>query len=98
MAIIAVAAFAFCTGGVQADHYGDYYGAPGYSGGYRYSGPIYHPPSVHYDRVYHPEYTHWTPGRGLHTHGHYHVVPHYVPGHFDYQHGNHVHRNPYYHH
>jgi hypothetical protein len=60
-------------------------------------GPIYHAPSVHYDRVYHRDYTHWTPFRGLHSHSHTHVVPHYVPGHFDYRHGTHIHPNPHYH-
>jgi hypothetical protein len=71
------------------------YASPGYSG-YR-SGPIYHGPSVHYDRVYHADRTHWTPGRGLHTHGHYDAVPHYTPGHFDRSHGGHVDLNPRYH-
>lgn len=52
-----------------------YYGGTGY-------GATYHPPSVHYDRVYHADRLHWTPGRGLHTHGHYDLVPHYVPGHY----------------
>lgn len=69
--------------------------------GYRYparqSGPIYHAPSVHSDRVYHPTRTHWTPFRGVHTHGHYDVVPHYVPGHIDIRHRGHVHPNPRYH-
>ena len=63
----------------------------------RRSAPIYHAPSVHYDRVYHPEFYHWTPGRGLHSHGHYDYVPHYVPGHFDRWHGNHVDLNPHFH-
>ena len=72
-----------------------YSGFQGNFGGY--TGPVYHQPSVHYDRVYHPTTTHWTPGRGLHTHGHTHLVPHYTPGHFDLQHGNHIHPNPYYH-
>ena len=62
------------------------------------SGPIYHAPSVHFDSYYHHDYTHWTPGRGLHSHGHYHTVPHYTPGHFDYKHGNHIHANPWFHH
>jgi hypothetical protein len=59
---------------------------------------VYHGPSLHYDRVYHPTYSHWTPLRGWHTHGHYDYVPHYTPGHFDYWHGDHLHGNPYYHH
>src|SRR5688572_9254323 len=54
--------------------------------GYRSSGPIWHGPSVHYDSYYHHDYSHWTPGRGWHSHGHYHTVPHYTPGHFDYRH------------
>lgn len=61
-------------------------------------GPVYHAPSVHYDEVYHETYRHWTPFRGWHSHGHVDVVPHYVPGHFDYRHGRHVHGNPHYHH
>ena len=76
----------------------------GYPGGYHVghhhqhrSGPIYHAPSVHHDPVYHPEYLHWTPGRGVHTHGHYDYVPHYVPGHFDRRHGNHIDLNPHFH-
>jgi hypothetical protein len=65
--------------------------------GYGYHGPIYHPPSVHYHKVYHPEYSHWTPWRGWHTHGHYDRVPHYTPGHFDYHHGDHIDLNPHFH-
>lgn len=74
------------------------YAGFGYGGYGGYNGPVYHAPSVHLDSVYHPEYSHWTPGRGFHTHGHYDLVPHYTPGHFDYQHGNHVHTNPWFHH
>jgi hypothetical protein len=88
--------------------YGHAYHSP-YSAGYsrsyslgygvrRYSAPIYHAPSVHIDHVYHPEYYHWTPGRGLHSHGHYDAVPHYTPGHFDHLHGNHIHGNPHFDH
>lgn len=87
------------------------YGSYGYSSGYGYSGSyggyglgngfgsarIYHGPSVHYDRVYHPTTTHWTPRRGWHTHGHYDLVPHYVPGHFDRIHRDHIHLNPRFH-
>jgi hypothetical protein len=62
-----------------------------------YDGPIYHAPSVHYHRVYHPEYSHWTPHRGLHTHGHYDYVPHYTPGHFDRYHRDHIDLNPHFH-
>jgi hypothetical protein len=69
----------------------------GYGGYGGYNGPVYHAPSLHYDRVYHPTYSHWTPSRGFHTHGHTHIVPHYTPGHFDYQHGNHIHGNPAFH-
>lgn len=49
----------------------------------------YHAPSLHYDEVYHPEYSHWTPLRGFHTHGHYDLVPHVTPGHYDYHRGPH---------
>jgi hypothetical protein len=42
----------------------------------------YHSPSVHFHTTYHPTHLHWTPYRGWHTHGHYHVTPHYTPGHF----------------
>jgi len=82
--------------------YGSYgrYGS-GYNSGYRsnsyYNGPIYHAPSVHYDKVYH-SVPHWTPGRGWHSHTHVDAVPHYVPGHFDHLHGDHIHKNPNYHH
>jgi len=75
--------------------YGGYGG--GYGGGCNTSRPIWHGPSVHYDRVYHPTRVHWTPRRGLHTHGHYDYVPHFVPGHYDFLHGNHIHTNPRYH-
>ncbi len=81
-------------GGGYGGGYGGYGG--GYGGGFR--APIYHGPSVHYDRQYHADYSHWTPGRGFHSHGHYDIVPHYTPGHFDTLHNNHVHGNPWYHH
>ena len=61
------------------------------------SGPVYHAGSVHYHRTYHPTSTHWTPSRGLHTHGHYDYRPHYIPGHFDYNHNGHMHWNRNYH-
>ena len=61
------------------------------------SGRVYHRPNLHYDRTYHADSLHWTPRRGLHTHGHYDVTPHYTPGHYDYRHGNHVHGNRHYH-
>ena len=85
-------------GGHNSHHGGhnSHHGGHGHSHGWN-SGPIYHGPSVHYDKVYHPTSTHWTPWQGWHTHGHYDYVPHYVPGHFDYLHGNHIHGNPYYH-
>jgi hypothetical protein len=41
------------------------YGWGGYDYGYRYRRPA----------IVHPEYLHWTPYRGWHTHGHIHV-PH----------------------
>jgi hypothetical protein len=44
--------------------------------------PHYHAPSVHFHRTYHPDFYHWTPSRGFHSHGHFHVEPHYTPGHF----------------
>jgi hypothetical protein len=85
-------------------NYGSYgnYGNRGYQyNAYRYNsfynGPVYHAPSMHYDRVYHTV-PHWTPGRGLHTHTHIDMVPHFVPGHFDEAHGDHIHKNPNYHH
>lgn len=79
------------------------YGGSGYRAGYPRRAPRvqvyggiqhgghydYHAPSVHYDEVYHPEYSHWTPLRGWHTHGHYDLVPHVTPGHYDYHHGPH---------
>jgi hypothetical protein len=33
--------------------------------------------SLHFHKVYHPTYLHWTPYQGWHTHGHYHTVPHF---------------------
>ena len=79
--------------------YGRSYGGYGYSyGGYGYRTPIYHRPSVHLDRVYHVESLHWTPYRGLHAHGHYDLIPHYTPGHFDRLHGGHIHYNRRFHH
>jgi hypothetical protein len=88
---------------VFAGHYG-YRHVGGYGGGYRgrgyipRSGPIYHGPSLHYDSVWHHEFDHWTPGSGWHSHGHFDQVPHYVPGHFDYHHFDHIDPNPWYHH
>jgi hypothetical protein len=74
----------------RGGYYSSYYFSPR-------SAPIYHPPSVHYDHVYHPDYSHWTPYQGWHSHGHYHAVPHFVPGHIDRWHGNHIDVNPYFH-
>ncbi|MBX9656801.1 hypothetical protein K2Y11_24550 [bacterium] len=65
---------------------------------YGHSHSVYHPPSVHYDRVYHEDYLHWTPFRGLHSHGHYDIVPHYTPGHYDRWHRGHIDGNPWFHH
>jgi hypothetical protein len=109
--IAATLAFMNTTAGeAKADHrrrvsvsfgYGPAYGS--YVVGHRghgrfgYDGPVYHAPSVHYHRVYHPEYSHWTPYRGWHTHGHYDHVPHYVPGHFDRYHRDHIDVNPHFH-
>lgn len=56
--------------------------------GYGHSYGVYHGPSMHYDAVFHG-YSHWTPSRGYHSHGHYHYVPHYVPGHIHYYGGHH---------
>lgn len=99
LAGLAAIGFALLTGGAsQAQGYGagGYgYGQPNY-GGFR--APAYHPPSVHTDLQYHPTRTHWTPFRGVHTHGHYDAVPHYTPGHVDTYHNGHVDPNPYYHH
>lgn len=84
--------------GYQGYQQGYYPGATqGYGYGGSRSGAVYDPPSVHYDRVYHADRLHWTPGRGLHTHGHYDLVPHYTPGHYDRLHGNHIDLNPRYH-
>jgi hypothetical protein len=43
--------------------------------------PRYHAPSVHLHRTYHHDYFHWTPVDGWHSHGHFHVEPHFTPGH-----------------
>ncbi|MCP4589822.1 MAG: hypothetical protein GY842_03685 [bacterium] len=97
-AFCAPTAMAQCGyGGIR---YGSGYG--GYNRGYSYHrsyrAPVYHAPSVHLDRVYHHDYNHWTPRRGLHSHGHYDLIPHYTPGHFDTLHRGHLHGNPRYHH
>ena len=42
-----------------------------------YYTPYVYRPTFHYDYYYHHEYYHWTPWRGLHSHGHYDAVPHY---------------------
>ena len=84
--------------GGGAGNYGGYGGAGNYGGGAFQTRPVYHPPSVHYDQTYHPTRTHWAPFRGVHTHGHYDVTPHYTPGHLDTQHGGHIDPNPYFHH
>lgn len=53
-----------------------------------YRPPVVYAPRVHYDRVYYPEYHHWTPDLGYHSHGHYDYVPHYTPryAHYDHYH------------
>jgi hypothetical protein len=84
---------------VQA-HDGHFHG--GYSGGYwnggyNFTKPIYHQPSLHFHRVYHPTRLHWTPNRGWHTHGHVDIVPHFTPGHYDTYHNGHIHANPWFH-
>jgi hypothetical protein len=86
--------------GGQPEFLGGQYGyaGGGYRGAPRRPGRVnvqrrghydYHPGGVHYDRVYHPEYSHWTPFQGFHTHGHYDVTPHATPGHYDYHRGGH---------
>ncbi len=86
-------AYAQHCGNGYGSHYGGNYGGHGY----HRSHSVWHGPSVHYDRVYHPTSRHWTPYRGWHTHGHYDYVPHYVPGHFDRWHNGHIDLNPRYH-
>ena len=53
--------------------------------------------AVQVQRTYQPTYLHWTPGLGVHTHGHYDYRPVYSPGHFDAYHGGHMHWNHYFH-
>ena len=101
LGMIVVAVAALGAPGEASAQWGAGYGYNtyrGYGQSYGYNGPIYHAPSVHYDRVYHPTTSHWTPWRGWHTHGHYDYVPHYTPGHYDYHHGNHIDANPHFHH
>lgn len=58
---------------------------------YRYARPSSHHGShhgnFHFDRVYHQEGIHYTPWQGLHSYGHYDLVPSY--GHSYYGHGGH---------
>lgn len=63
--------------GISFGNYGGYGGYSGYRG---HNHTTYHAPSVHYHKQFHG-YSHWTPSRGYHSHGHYDYVPHYVPGH-----------------
>ena len=86
---LAVAALAISQP-VQADHFE-------HGHGHVHGIQVWHPSSVHFNRVYHPTRIHWTPGRGLHTHGHYDLVPHRTPGHFDLYYSGHIHGNPWYH-
>ena len=62
-----------------------YYRSPSY-GSYRSYGSSFYGGHGHYRQptIVHPETYHWTPRRGLHTHGHMHVP-----------HGNHYHTVPY---
>jgi hypothetical protein len=83
--------------GTYGAHGHSNYGQAGYGQGYRNQAPVYHAPSIHSDQRYHADSNHWTLRRGLHTHGHYDSVPHYVPGHIDTRHGGHIDPNPYYH-
>jgi hypothetical protein len=87
-------------GGWGGHRHGHYHGGGRVwrSYGRPWGGSVYHGPSVHYDPVWHHEYNHWTPRRGWHSHGHFDAVPHYVPGHFDYHHFDHIDPNPWYHH
>jgi hypothetical protein len=88
-----VAALAFTLVGIENTASAQWgYGSRSYQ-----SGPLYHGPSLHYDRTYHRDYSHWTPLRGNHSHGHYDSVPHYTPGHYDSYHRGHVHGNPRFH-
>ena len=50
-------------------------GSP-YHFGHSYGGYYHVTPPVHTHRVFHADRLHWTPGRGLHTHGHYDYIPH----------------------
>jgi hypothetical protein len=79
--------------------YGNYgvYSTGVWNGGYNFTQQVYHPPTIQYRKVYHPTKLHWTPKRGLHSHGHFDYVPTYVPGHFDTLHNGHVHSNPWFH-
>lgn len=69
-------------GGYSGGYYGGYYpGGYGRSqiyGGYYQGQGYYHGGYGNYGRpaIVHPEVFHWTPGRGLHTHGHIHVPHH----------------------
>jgi hypothetical protein len=63
--------YRYSYGSYPAYRYGAYSGYRGYGyGGYGYDSYYYRRPTT-----VHPESWHWTPYRGLHTHGHYHV-PH----------------------
>lgn len=56
--------------------YGPSHSFLGYRGyGHGYHGHGYYGHGYGRPAVIHPEYSHWTPGRGWHTHGHLHV-PH----------------------
>jgi hypothetical protein len=59
---------AYYGSGYGSGYYGGGYGS-GYGSGY-YGGGYYGRPTI-----VHPEYYHFTPGRGWHSHGHMHV-PH----------------------
>jgi hypothetical protein len=75
----AAAAPASADWGISIGNFGYYNGSGGYGGNRGYGGyGGYNRGSMHYDRVYHG-YSHWTPGRGYHSHGHYDYVPHYTP-------------------
>jgi hypothetical protein len=89
-----------CHSGYGSYHSGSSYYRSSHYGSLRShrSHSLYHAPSVHYDRVYHPTFSHYTRSRGYHSHGHYDRVPHYVPGHYDRYHRGHIDLNSWYHH
>jgi len=82
----------FGYGGYSGYMNRSFYGSRGYRA------PVYHQPTVHYDRVYHQDYLQWTPNRGIQSRGHFDTVPHFVPGHVDTLHNGHIDTNRRFHH